>query len=187
MSRYVLGRRIVIRGVTGSGKSTLARALADALRLPCIELDAIHWQRPGWQPLSDGEFQSQVSAALEAASDGWVADGNYSAVSAVVLERADTLIWLNLPFRVSFYRCVKRTLQRAWRKELLWGVQRERLRDQFFSRNSLLLWAITHHRTAARRVREDVRSYRGLRTYELRSQREVTMLLSAARRTAGEG
>jgi adenylate kinase family enzyme len=178
---FGFGRRIVVRGVTGSGKSTFARALGDALGLTPIELDHIHWQLPDWQEPATKEFQRDVRAALDAAPGGWVVDGNYSAATAVVLERADTLIWINLPFRVSFFRVVSRTLRRWRGKELLWGVQRERLREQFLSKHSLFLWAITHHRATARRVRQIVRDNSHLLFYELRSPREVAALLEAAK------
>jgi tRNA A37 N6-isopentenylltransferase MiaA len=35
--------RIVIIGNSGGGKSVLARRLAQALQLPCVEIDAILW------------------------------------------------------------------------------------------------------------------------------------------------
>lgn len=179
---YFLGKRIVVRGVTGSGKSTLARALGEALGLKVIELDSINWQRPGWQALPTEEFKSQLREALDAASQGWVVDGSYTAASGIVLEQADTLVWIHLPFRVTFYRVVIRTFGRARRREVLWGVQRESLRMQFFSKDSLFLWAIKNHRPNARRLRQTIRENPHLQAYELRSQSEVAALLEAARR-----
>jgi adenylate kinase family enzyme len=183
-TNYDLGTRIVVRGVTGSGKSTFTRALGAALGLKVIELDEIHWQRPNWEPLPQDEFHSQVVAALDAAPNGWVVDGNYSAVTGIVLERADTLIWINLPWRVSFYRLLKRTLPRAFTKELLWGVQGESIRGTFFSKNSILYWSISHHKATARRVIGLLIDHPHLQSYELRSAKEVAALLEEARRVA---
>jgi len=42
-------RRIAVVGVTGCGKTTFAAALAAALDLAHIELDALHWE-PDWVP-----------------------------------------------------------------------------------------------------------------------------------------
>lgn len=178
---YPLGRRIAVRGVTGSGKSTLARALGEALALPVIELDSINWQRPDWQGLPREEFRAEVEAALAAAPDGWIVEGNYTAVSDIYLAEADTLVWIHLPWRVSFFRVVKRTFGRVRRRELLWGVQRESLRTQFFSKDSLIWWGIHHHRAGVRSARAVMDAMPHVTRIELRSAREVAALLTAAR------
>src|SRR6266571_7794353 len=84
-SRFV--RRVSVVGSSGSGKSTLASELAARLHVPHVELDAIFHQ-PGWTPLPEEEFTAAVAAAV--AADGWVVDGNYSAVRPLVWARADT-------------------------------------------------------------------------------------------------
>jgi adenylate kinase family enzyme len=68
-------------GNSGSGKSTVAAALALALGVPHLELDAVFHQA-GWVPLPSDEFRSVVAAAV--AGDGWVTDGNYSVVRPLV-------------------------------------------------------------------------------------------------------
>jgi adenylate kinase family enzyme len=179
---YPLGRRISVRGNTGSGKSTLARALGEALGLTVIELDAINWQRPGWDEISKEEFRAQVSDAIAAAPDGWVIEGNYSAVADIYLAQVDTLIWLNLPWRVSFYRMVTRTLGRARKNELLWGAQHESVRTQLFDpKNSLWWWGIKHHRAGVRNHRRILESLPHVPNYELRTKEDVAALLEAAR------
>ena len=179
---YALGKRIAVRGVTGSGKSTLTRALGEALGLRVIELDAIQWQTPGWQPMPADEFRAGIEAALAAAPTGWVCDGNYTAESRGMLAQADTLIWLNLPWRVTFWRLLKRTFSRAAKRELLWGTQRESLRQTLLSRNSILWWSISHYRDSVRHSRALLAETRHARTYELRSAQEVRELLEVARR-----
>lgn len=179
----VLGRRIVVRGVTGSGKSTLARALGDALGLTVIELDAINWQRPGWNALPSEEFRSQIEAAMHAATNGWVSDGNYTKEAAALLDSADTFVWLHLPWRVSFYRMVTRTLRRALSKELLWGAQHESLRTQLFSKDSLWWWGIHHHKASVRSTRAVLAARPHVPVIELRSAREVRALMEAAKRS----
>lgn len=82
-------------GNSGSAKSTLARKLAAVLCLPHLELelelelelDSVFHQ-PDWVPLHADEFRQAITAAT--ARDGWVIDGNYSAVRPLIWARADT-------------------------------------------------------------------------------------------------
>jgi hypothetical protein len=60
----------------------------------------------------------------------------------LVLERADTMVWLRLPFRVVFPRLLKRTFKRGLRKELLWGTNRESLRMGFLSNDSVIWYMV---------------------------------------------
>jgi adenylate kinase family enzyme len=131
-------------GTPGSGKSTLGRALAGVLNVPFLELDSVFHQ-PGWTPLPTGEFREQVGTAL--AAGGWVADGNYSAVRDLVWERADTVVWLDLPKYLVMRRLVWRSLRRAALREELWNGNRERWRN-FFSldpEQSVIVWGWRKH------------------------------------------
>ena len=60
------------------------------------------------------------------AGDGWVVDGNYSVVRDLVWDRADTVVWLDLPRLVVVRRITTRSIRRVvWREEL-WNGNRER-------------------------------------------------------------
>ena len=141
-------RRVVITGPSSAGKSTLARRLAAQQQLRAIDLDDLHWL-PGWAAREPAEFRALVSAAIEA--PGWVASGNYRAVRDILWAQADTIVWLDYPFALVFYRGVRRALQRIITRELLPHGNRETFRNTFFSHDSILLWIITTH---ARRRRE---------------------------------
>jgi adenylate kinase family enzyme len=141
------GRRIVIVGNTGSGKSTLAASLAALLRLPYVELDALHWDA-NWTAASDATFRTRAAGALS--TDGWVVDGNYHKVRDIVWSRADTLIWLDYPLRVNLWRLTKRTVRRVFLREVLWNGNQERFREAFLSRESLYVWAVKKHRSRRR-------------------------------------
>jgi adenylate kinase family enzyme len=180
----VLGRRVVIWGVTGSGKTTLARRLSEALGLPRIELDAIFWQ-PNWVETPDEEFRTKVLAAVRDGRDGWVLDGSYSRISDIYLAEADTLLWIHLPWRVSFWRLFQRTVSRAWTKQPLYyeGGPQESWRLSFFDRKSILWWSISKHRSSTRARRERFAGLPDhLRRYELRSAREVEAVVALARK-----
>ena len=131
-------------GTSGSGKSTVARELAAILDVPFLELDGVNHQ-PGWTPLPATEFRAVVGETVDL--DGWVIDGNYSAVRPLVWARADTVVWLDLPRHTVMWQITRRTLRRVARREELWNGNRERWRN-FFSRNperSVIAWAWHKH------------------------------------------
>jgi adenylate kinase family enzyme len=79
---------------------------------------------------------------LALSGDRWVVDGNYSAVRDIVWARADTVVFLDYPFRLVLRRLLKRTLRRSLYQEELWNGNRETFRQSFFSRDSILVWLL---------------------------------------------
>ena len=172
-----VGRHIVVWGHSGSGKTTVGRRIGEFITLPVIELDAL-FHGPNWKPTAANEFRQKVISEMTDHSDGWVCDGNYGIVRDIILPRADTVVWLRLPFRVIYWRLLKRTIGRFWSKELLWGTNRESFRKSFLSRDSILLWGITDwkpHVRNANRALEEIPHRAGV--IKLRSTTEVDDLL----------
>ncbi len=139
-SLAALGQRIVVLGVTGSGKSTLAAELARRVGAPHVELDALHWE-PNWTPAERDILRERVRQA--AAGEAWVVDGNYRQARDIVWPRAQTIIWLDYSLPIIYGRLLRRTLWRWLARVELWSGNRERLRELFFSRDSLFVWAFT--------------------------------------------
>ncbi len=131
------GKRIAIIGATGSGKTTLARKLCNVLCLYHVELDSILWL-PNWQKEDWDVVRQQVQQQMEHA--GWVTDGNYSKLRNIIWQQADTIIWLDYPFLLVFYRLFIRTMRRVIFRTRLWNNNRESFRNTFLSKDSLFLW-----------------------------------------------
>lgn len=177
----MVGKRIVIWGPTGSGKTTLSRQLGEALGLKVVELDAIR-HATGWDSTPWEEFRLRLTRTLDAHPGGWVSDGSYSPVSDIYISRADTLIWLRLPWSTSFRRLLWRTVSRAGTRKPLYvpGGPRESWRLSFLSSKSILWWSISHHRAHLRTTRERLaRLPAHVTVYELRSPAEVDAFLAA--------
>jgi hypothetical protein len=120
--------------------------------VPFVELDALAWG-PNWTLVPVDLFKERVACAVE--GDTWVVDGNYAGRGArdLVWPRADTVIWLDPPLGAILVRLFLRAVRRSRSGEELWpGTgNRETLRNQFLSRDSLFGWAL---RTYRRRRRE---------------------------------
>ena len=121
-------RRVaIIATASGCGKTTFGRELATRLGVPFVELDAIHWQA-GWTELDATELRRRVEPIV--AGDAWVIDGSYRMkLGDLVLDAADTVVWLDLPRRVWLPRLVTRTLRRLISRQELWNGNRESLRS----------------------------------------------------------
>lgn len=161
-------------GCSGSGKSTLARALSARLGLPYHELDAL-FHGPGWTRLPG--FVDDVTALV--ATEGWVCEYQYSAVRARLLERAELLVWLDLPRWRVFSQLIRRTVLRRWRRTSLWNGNVEPPLHTFLTdREHLLRWAWRAYPTVARHAADAGAREPDLPVVRLRSRREVTAWLN---------
>src|SRR6266540_5729326 len=145
-SLQVLHRRISVVGTIGSGKTTFASKSARLLDVPHVELDALHWE-PNWVEAPNDLFRERVKQALH--GDSWVVDGNYHQVRDIVWSRADTVVWLDYPFRTIIARLARRTLRRILTHEKLWNGNQEHIRG-LFTRDSVFLWAVRTYRRRRR-------------------------------------
>jgi adenylate kinase family enzyme len=155
-----------------------ARLLADRLGLPYVELDALN-HGPGWVEATPEELRAKVAPIV--AQDAWVIDGSYrSKLGSMIHERADTIVWLDLPIRVWLPRLARRTLRRMVTREELWNGNRERVRD-LFERPNIFEWAFASHRRNRRTFEASVARHADARLVRLRSPREVREYLGSLR------
>jgi adenylate kinase family enzyme len=173
-------RRVSVVGSSGSGKTTFAARLAARLAVEHIELDAINWG-PDWSPSDPDAFRRAVRAATS--GEAWVCDGNYSAVRPIVLERADTVVWLDLPLRTCLARVIGRTSRRIRRGDELWAGNRETWRQLFVGDNALFWWLLTTHRRRRRDYEERFSAPESshLRVLRFRSSAEAEAWLASIR------
>jgi adenylate kinase family enzyme len=101
-------RRILIVGSAGAGKSTLSRKLGEVLNIPVVHLDKHYW-KPGWVATEKQEWDQMVIE--ETRKEQWIIDGNYSRTLELRMERADTVIFLDMPRWLCLYRILKRRIQ----------------------------------------------------------------------------
>ena len=121
-------RRVLIAGRSGSGKTTFARRVGELLGLPHTEIDGL-FHGAEWTPRP--EFRADVEALV--AADTWVTEWQYGVVRPLLASRADTIVWLDLPFRTAFVRLVRRTVRRRLRREVLWNGNLEPPLHTFFT------------------------------------------------------
>lgn len=174
-------QRIAIVGSPGAGKSTLAKELAQRLDLTHIEIDSIFHQ-PGWQPLPEAEFVAAIERATS--RPRWVTCGNYQRVSKpIIWQRADTVVWIDLPKAAIMRALTHRSVRRAWRREELWNGNRERFRNLFTLRkeDNILLWALVHYDSLRDRYTADMQDpqWSRLEFVHVRSRPEVAQWLDA--------
>ncbi len=180
-------QRIIVVGPPGAGKSTVGSTIAERLGCRHIELDSLWWDS-GWTEAGIEVFRSRIEAAI--ADDRWVVDGNYFSNGAheVVWPRADTVVWLDLPRRVTFPRVVWRSSYRSLRGIELWNGNRETFRD-VVATDSVVLFAWRNHASYGRRYEDLDRepSLAHLTWIRLRSPRAVRRWLATIERPTPGG
>ena len=170
---------MVIASASGNGKTTLGRRLAERLGVPFVELDELV-HGPNWEETPDDELRDQLEALLT--DDGWVVDGAYQRkLGDFVLDKADTVVWLDLPLYVWVPRLTRRTWRRLRGREELWNGNRESLKTALWGRESLFVWALRSH-FRSRREWPSSLSHRNV--IRLRTPAEVNAFMQRERRAS---
>lgn len=173
-------KKFNVVGTSGSGKSTLSKKLAQKINGRYIGLDELNWL-PNWQSCNDEELFKKLKEELNC--DAWVVDGNYNRTAEIKWKEVEAIVWIDLPFWLTFYQAVTRALKRTLSGKELWpGTGNvETFSRTFLSRDSILLWTISSYRRVKKRylklmenpIKDDVKFYR------LRSRREVKAFIES--------
>ena len=135
-------QKILIVGTSGCGKSTLALKLEKLLNIQNFDLDDYYWL-PNWQP--NPEYLNHVMGEI-LERNSWIISGNYSKFQPQLLQKADTIIWLDYAFMRCMYQGLKRSLRRIFFKKPCCNGNFETFKRTFLSSNSLLVWIISTYK-----------------------------------------
>ncbi|MEU4237075.1 AAA family ATPase [Actinoplanes sp. NPDC026619] len=166
-------RRVLVAGASGSGKTTLAARVGVLLGAPHVEIDGLY-HGPSWTRRA--EFEDDVHRF--SAGPSWVTEWQYDSVRAHLADRADLLIWLDLPRTTVMRQVVRRTLLRRLRRQQLWnGNVEPPLRTILTDPDHIVRWAWNTHGRTAGRV-EELSARRGdLPIVRLRRRAEIDQWL----------
>ncbi|MFB9376719.1 AAA family ATPase [Kineococcus gynurae] len=164
-------RRVLVAGAPGAGKTTLARRIGAARNLPHTELDGLY-HGPGWVPRPS--FTADVDRFT--AEPRWVTEWQYPVVRELLLQRADLLVWLDLPRALVVRRVVRRTLARRLDRQELWnGNQEPSLLTFLTDRDHIVRWSWRTQPRLAGKVERAAAEHPHLAVVRLRTPREVVL------------
>ncbi|WP_055668591.1 hypothetical protein [Desnuesiella massiliensis] len=106
--RDILQTKVYILGSVASGKTTMAKSLSNALSIPWYELDNIFYKKlPGGDKRRDSEERDlEFNKIIN--SETWIIEGVFRECFNEGLDKADTIILLDVPPLKRKYRITKR-------------------------------------------------------------------------------
>lgn len=163
-------QRVVVAGLCGSGKTTMAAVISERLGIPNYELDAL-CHGPGG--VKRPEFERDVGRFVT--DERWVCEDRYHRYLGDLLwEKADTVIWLDLPHRTVLWRVIRRSLWRIITRRKLWNNdQRETWRILLFSPRHPIRCAWSRHHKIHRDTSERIARHPAVTVARLGGAREA--------------
>ncbi|MDH5694047.1 MAG: adenylate kinase [Gammaproteobacteria bacterium] len=111
-------KKIAVFGKPGGGKSTLSRALAKQTGVKLYPLDLIEYKKNG-ERVSRDEYSKKHAEIVS--EDSWIIDGLGTLESFWArIDAADTLVYVDLPYRVHYWWVTKRLLKSPYVKPEGW-------------------------------------------------------------------
>ncbi|WP_072807498.1 AAA family ATPase [Rhodococcoides yunnanense] len=168
--------RIVVAGTSGSGKTTLAKRLAAILDVQHIEIDALY-HGSGWTPRES--FEADVDEFI--AQHQWVTEWQYRLVRDRLADRAELVVWIDLPRRTVMRQLIVRTVRRSLTREVLWNGNIEPpLYRIFVETDHIVRFAWTSHRGTTERIAQLAERLPELPIVRLRSRRAIDRWVAGA-------
>jgi len=162
--------RIVIIGSSGAGKSTLARELGSKLGTKVFHLDRFFWQL-GWKK-ETGDTRIDLLQNL-VREKRWIIEGSYLNTSELHLNKADTIIFLDIFPLLCLYRIIKRHCEYR-------GRSRRDIPKGCTDRLTLsrMLRVLAFSFQGRRTIEQKLRTYQSKQIIWLRSSKEVEDFLA---------
>ena len=113
-----IGKKVAIFGKPGGGKSTLAKQLSQKVELALYPLDLIEYL-PNGERISKEDYLRTHDELL--AMDNWIIEGLGTLGSFWKrIDAADTLVYIDLPYRVHYWWVTKRFIISLFKKPEGW-------------------------------------------------------------------
>lgn len=111
-------KKVAIFGKPGSGKSTLSKKLSQSTEITLYSMDSIEF-KPSGERVASQDYEIAHAKILH--SDSWIMDG-FGPIGEFNkrLEIADTLIYIDLPYVVSYWLVTKRLIKGLFIKPEGW-------------------------------------------------------------------
>lgn len=101
--------RIYIVGGPGSGKTTLAKHLSHQFNIPYYEMDLIGWENGVGVPCPLEVRLHDVHEIAQQAD--WIAEGGHRPWIDELLQQAEQIVWLDLPWHIARWRILTRHIR----------------------------------------------------------------------------
>lgn len=101
--------KVHVLGGSGSGKTTFAQAVASQFHVPHYDLDVLG-QRNG---TNDAAWMADIDHIVQ--QPGWVAEGIYIILTDLLLEHADYVVLLDVPWPTAAWRILRRHITNSLR------------------------------------------------------------------------
>ena len=164
-------QRVLVIGSGGSGKSTFATQLGEVLNLEVSHLDKFYW-KSGWVESEPDEWIKTVTELIE--KESWIIDGNYSGTLKLRIQKADAIVFLDMPRVLCLWRIVKRFLlyRDGTRPDMAEGC-RESLNFEFVS------WVWNYPRRSRPKIIKLLQEHSDKQIFRLRSRSDVKKFLAS--------
>lgn len=120
---------------------------------------------PGWVEKNRPVFYAEQEIII--AEDNWIIDGNYINSIPLRIKRADSVIYLNFPILLCFYRVIKRSFSKANRSDITEGCE-EKFDLKF------LWWILTFRIHTAPRIDKILNEYKSMKNIIILKNRKDT-------------